>query len=72
MTQTIGDVLKLIRKAKAVYVKPRFGVMEKWVKISKPAATRLFITYRDDMTIFEAFDHDTELSIDAHGDLSIS
>ena len=72
MTQTIGDVRKLIRKAKAIYVQPRFGLYEGWIKISKPEALKIFAAHSDYVTLFTAFDHDHELTIETNGDLCIS
>lgn len=72
MSQTFGDVKSLIRKAKAVYVQPRLGIYEGWVKISKPAALGIFAAHADYVTLFTAFDHDHEIKLEANGDLCIS
>jgi hypothetical protein len=67
--QTIGDVRKLIRKAKAVYIRPFFGVLEGWIKISKPEAFGLFAAYDDQRSLVEALDFDHTLTIEDNGDL---
>lgn len=66
MCQTIADVRKLIKKSKGVYVRPFFGTMEHWVKISKPEAYEMFKIYDGKKTLLECNDYDMSLQLDCY------
>lgn len=67
--QTVGEVLKLIDTAKAVYVRPFFGIAEKWLKVSKSEARTIFDGYGKDMSVFSIFDFDHHLQLDVNREL---
>lgn len=69
--QTIGEVRKLIKDAKAVYVRPRFGIMERWVRVSKAEAFAMFDAYDSSTFVMNALDFDLELALDENGDLNL-
>lgn len=69
--QTVGEIRKLIKNAKAIYVRPFFGTMERWVKISKAEAVAMFDAYDNSTSIYEVCDFDYPLSIEDDGSLCL-
>lgn len=69
--QTVGEVRKLIKKAKTVYVRPYFGIMERWVKVSKAEAIAMFDAYDSSTYLYNALDFDHTLSIEDDGSLCL-
>ena len=62
-----ATLLKAIRKAKFVFVQPRFGCVESWVKVSKVEA-RVFVNN----TIFEdSTPEDMNLGVDYFAELIV-
>lgn len=47
---TIPELKKAIRRAKVILVQPRFGVSEKWIKITKNEATYIVSDINDSAT----------------------